>query len=879
MPKKKKSNRASVGGDSAHTTPTNEETLVDCTTLQIVPSSTPPVTRLQYTPMILLTVDDADRLGVDSGDSVLLFSVADTDRLHATARALVYISFSSSSPLVTKSPSIVGKIQRSKLSAGYCHVFPVSLSQRLQGLEDVAPTSEESVVSPMSPSTPVPFTSTKTTTTTTSSTPSKTKFSFGKSGALDMWTDPPSTPKTPHNVKTSQTEKKYELWAVPVESDLGDILTERLCRIAQEVTIQTDSKILLDSSTLGPLLVRAHLASSYVSVDTSVSISVQGLPTNCRVQHIKAVGGDLLEEAFARLSVDSTLDVASRKLTSLAQTTTVTHVRLYQITNKTNIILQDVESNTVGASESYETAPTPLLAGLDDTVEKVTSLLLTPLRHPELFQQTNGLRPPKGVLLYGSSGSGKSTLAMQVSQFLNYYHKVTVHEIPCANLQARTGLVGHAEQELVRHFKLAAKSRQGSASLLVMDDVHLICSRRQGMNAGADRLAATLLALLDGIDSMASTMHESNHPVMILAITNNPSLLDPALRRPGRLDAEVEVPLPDEPPVRSKILRFQLESLNATINISEDSEEWIRLARLAKGFTGADLQLAVKEAIRMSFLSSGSATDPINSTRVDVHEMEKAIRSIKPSAIKSVTVEIPQVKWSSIGGMEDVKRRLREAIELPITHGALFRELGIRAPRGVLLYGPPGCSKTLMARALATEGHMNFLAVKGPELLSKWLGESERALASLFRRARLASPSIIFFDEVDAIATKRGGGNSGGGERLLSQLLTELDGIQSGSDVETKKRVVVVCATNRPDLLDDALMRPGRLDRMIYVGVPDHESRKKILEIGLRDKACEDDIDVSRTSETVHQVDDRSLTQSPDPSTGSRSSQWWFVGG
>ena len=399
------------------------------------------------------------------------------------------------------------------------------------------------------------------------------------------------------------------------------------------------------------------------------------------------------------------------------------------------------------------------------------------------------------------------------------------------------------------------------------------------MNAGADRLAATLLALLDGIDTKASTVRESYHPLMILAVTNNPSLLDPALRRPGRLDAEVEIPLPDEPPARSTIMKFQLKSLNATIDISEDSGEWIRLARLAKGFTGADLQLAVKEAIRISFMRSGLATDPVCGTTVNVKAMESAIRSIKPSAIKSVTVEIPQVQWSSIGGMEDVKRRLREAIELPVTHGALFRQLRIRPPRGVLLYGPPGCSKTLMARALATEGHMNFLAVKGPELLSKWLGESERALASLFRRARLASPSIIFFDEVDAIATKRGGGNSGGGERLLSQLLTELDGIQSGSDVETRKRVVVVCATNRPDLLDRALMRPGRLDRMIYVGVPDHESRKKILEIALREKACEDDIDVSRTSETEHHVDERSLTLLLDSSTCNREGKWWFVGG
>lgn len=212
-------------------------------------------------------------------------------------------------------------------------------------------------------------------------------------------------------------------------------------------------------------------------------------------------------------------------------------------------------------------------------------------------------------------------------------------------------------------------------------------------------------------------------------------------------------------------------------------------------------------------------------------------------------MEVPSVPWSSIGGMDDVKEQLKDAIELPLNHSETFHRLGIRPPRGVLLYGPPGCSKTLMARALATEGQMNFLAVKGPELLSKWLGESERALAALFRRARLASPAIIFFDEVDAIASKRGGNSSGGGERLLSQLLTELDGIQQSKDRTGRDvRVLIVCATNRPDCLDSALMRPGRIDRMIYVGVPDEKSREKILQLGIK-KSCAPGIDFFRLAQ------------------------------
>merc|ERR1719253_1760291 len=289
-----------------------------------------------------------------------------------------------------------------------------------------------------------------------------------------------------------------------------------------------------------------------------------------------------------------------------------------------------------------------------------------------------------------------------------------------------------------------------------------------------DRLASTALALMDGVKSVTTSTSTTNHyyPVVVLGVTTNPALLDPALRRPGRLDSEIEVPLPDQLDDRFQILRFQLSQLEAETNFSDS--EWLSLARLAKGFTGTDLMLAAKEALRNTLLLSAYGRN------VTYSIIEKAIRSTKPSAIKAISVEVPSVPWSSIGGMDDVKEQLKDAIELPLNHSETFHRLGIRPPRGVLLYGPPGCSKTLMARALATEGQMNFLAVKGPELLSKWLGESERALAALFRRARLASPAIIFFDEVDAIASKRGG-NSSGGERLLSQLLTELDGVASPS--------------------------------------------------------------------------------------------------
>jgi SpoVK/Ycf46/Vps4 family AAA+-type ATPase len=308
------------------------------------------------------------------------------------------------------------------------------------------------------------------------------------------------------------------------------------------------------------------------------------------------------------------------------------------------------------------------------------------------------------------------------------------------------------------------------------------------------------------------------------------------------LDSEIEVSIPDEPATKANILQFHLDNMGAnTSTITEDN--WLSLAHSAKGFTGADLKLAAKEAVRKCAIQDPHATSIITTLEI----LQQAVASVKPSAIKAVTVEVPRVPWTSIGGMEDVKTQLREAIELPLTHGAMFEKLGIRPPSGVLLYCPPGCSKTLMARALL--GHRRSHELFGCQrsrAARKWLGESERALAALFRRARLASPAVIFFDEVDAIASRCGGGG-GGGERLLSQLLTEMDGIQHGSGAGSKERVVIVCATNRPDLLvDGALMRPGRIDRMIYVGVPDASSRERILRIGLKGKACAGDIDFAQ---------------------------------
>jgi len=470
----------------------------------------------------------------------------------------------------------------------------------------------------------------------------------------------------------------------------------------------------------------------------------------------------------------------------------------------------------------------------------------------------------------------------------NSLRSVDVVKINCANIIANSW---KDEKKLVSLFEDAERKaiHEKISTLIILDDVHLISSKNCAADTHFYRINRILLDLLDGISlsPIESKLYPSQSfqpanntisgrnkyksgSVVVLAITQDPSLIDPAMRRSGRLDVEIEVPIPDDS-TRYEIFQFLLMKMrnqrekNIQIPLLKKSD-LMKLARKAKAFTGSDCFLALKEAVRMSVLRTRKAHEghDISSTpsfAVSFNDIQSAIRTVKPTCIRSISIEIPQVPWTSIGGMSSVKAQLQESIELPLTHPQLFSALNIQPPKGILLYGPPGCSKTLMARALATEGKMNFLAVKGPELLSKWLGESERLLANLFRRARMASPCVIFFDEIDAIGCQRGvNQGSGGTERLLSQLLTEMDstrlrtGIQM-EHIEKSIRIVIVGATNRPDLLDCALIRPGRIDKMIYVGLPDETSRREILRIGLEGKAYDEtNIDLNEfASENISQ--------------------------
>jgi SpoVK/Ycf46/Vps4 family AAA+-type ATPase len=620
------------------------------------------------------------------------------------------------------------------------------------------------------------------------------------------------------------------VWVVPTFTSLGTQITSSLCQLASKITLSSATSIPQNALKVVQKLVSEKLTERYVARGETIGISFRGKPLYLTVEDVTTIDDDIdkLEAAVSELHLNDEIDSSTHLLravySAIKDPMRQAKFRLFHIDSKTTAIM---------ASQNQEQErPTslnqgPFVAGLDDIIQQVKSTILTAMFHPEAYGQLKG---PRGCLIFGAHGVGKSALAKQLMvEMRDDHEEVDVEFVHCASLQSLTSIVGEGERRLAKLFDRTKKT------LLILDDIHFICPRR-GSGAGVDRIAATLLALLDGVISKSD--------VYVIATTTDPSLLDPALRRPGRLDAEVEIPIPDER-TRAKIWKFHLDNMNRGEEIALDAfseSDMVELAASAKGFNGADCMLALKEAARIA--AKSSVDEPI----VNVKNLRSAIAATKPSTISSITVEVPHVYWSSIGGMQDVKDKLREAIELPLTHADLFAKLSIPPPRGVLLYGPPGCSKTLMARALATEGRMNFLAVKGPELLSKWLGESERALATLFRRARMASPCTIFFDEVDAIAAKRGSGQSGaGGERLLSQLLTELDGVGNRKE----GHVIVVAATNRPDLLDHALTRPGRIDRKIYVGLPDKNSREQIFRIGLKDRAHSPDIDVSLLSGTT----------------------------
>ncbi|KAE9151582.1 Spermatogenesis-associated protein 5 [Phytophthora fragariae] len=458
------------------------------------------------------------------------------------------------------------------------------------------------------------------------------------------------------------------------------------------------------------------------------------------------------------------------------------------------------------------------IGGLQEELKAIRAVVEQPLTNPETFERF-GLPAPKGVLLYGPPGTGKTLIARTLARELN----ARVFTINGPEVVSK--FVGEGEANLRAVFAQAARE---APSLVFIDELDAICPKRDSRVGDMERrLVATLLTLMDGLGA--------SRQVVVLAATNRPNALDPAVRRPGRFDREVEIGIPRAND-RLAILRVALRRLPHQLTHSDLQE----LSSSAHGYVGADLSALCKEAallaLHRAFASNSKASgavlfssDSLPAFEVTLGDLKLAMRGIRPSALREISVDVPRVLWKDIGGQDALKQALREAVEWPLQHPEAFTRMGIRPPKGVLLYGPPGCSKTLAAKALATESGMNFIAVKGPELFSKWVGESEQQVREVFRKARAASPTVVFFDEIDALASTRGsGGGSGASDRVLSQLLTELDGL------EPLKRVLVVAATNRPDLLDPALMRPGRIDRALYVAPPDVPAREQILQIHTR---------------------------------------------
>ncbi|MFQ5907284.1 MAG: CDC48 family AAA ATPase [Thermoplasmata archaeon] len=477
------------------------------------------------------------------------------------------------------------------------------------------------------------------------------------------------------------------------------------------------------------------------------------------------------------------------------------------------------------------------IGGLHEELLRVREMIELPLKHPELFNRL-GIDPPKGVLLYGPPGTGKTLIAKAVA------NEAGANFASIQGPEIMSKYYGQSEERLREKFEEAQKN---APSVLFVDELDSIAPKREEVTGEVERrVVAQLLTLMDGLSGRGQ--------VIVIGATNREDAIDPALRRPGRFDREIEIGVPDRGG-RMEILQIHTRGM-PTEGEPEDRDALLtEMASITHGFVGADLAALAREAAMKAlrrYLPEIELDKPIPAAilekmRVVRGDFKEALKEVEPSALREVLVEIPRVTWDEVGGLHEVKRQLIEAVEMPIKNPDSFRRMGIRPPRGIMLYGAPGTGKTLLAKAVATESEANFISIKGPEVMSKWVGESEKAIRQIFKKAKQVAPCVVFLDEIDALTPRRGAvmGDSGVSERLVNQLLTSLDGL------ETMEGVVTIGATNRPDMVDPALLRPGRFDRLILIPVPDEKSRGEILNVHTRNMPVDTDVKLGKLAKEL----------------------------
>lgn len=483
------------------------------------------------------------------------------------------------------------------------------------------------------------------------------------------------------------------------------------------------------------------------------------------------------------------------------------------------------------------------IGGCRRQMAQIREMIELPLRHPQLFQ-TLGVKPPRGVLLYGPPGSGKTLIARAVANETGaFFFLINGPEI-------MSKMAGESESNLRKAFEEAEKN---APAIIFMDEIDSIAPKRDKTNGEVERrIVSQLLTLMDGLKKRSN--------VVVIGATNRPNSIDTALRRFGRFDREIDIGVPDE---NGRLEIFKIHTRNMKLHEDVNPEE---IAKDTHGFVGADIaQLCTEAAMQcirekmdlFDIEEDSIDAEILDSMAVDQSHFKHALQNANPSSLRETVVEVPNVSWADIGGLEDVKRELKEMVQYPVEFPEKFEKFGMQPSKGVLFYGPPGCGKTLLAKAVANECQSNFISIKGPELLTMWFGESEANVREAFEKARNAAPCVLFFDELDSIAKMRGGssGDSGAGDRVMNQLLTEMDGMGK------KKQVFIIGATNRPDIIDTALMRPGRLDQLIYIPMPDVESRKSILKAVLRKSPVSKDVDLNFLAEKTDKFTGADLTE------------------